>query len=124
GEPDEAALRVHAGHPALRHPRREAQHRRTGAAADIKNLLMRLRGDRGGEQHRIDRRPRTVGRLAQNDAAAKQAVLGYRLLRRTRNAHRSSFSAAASSAAARLWSRVATIRRRGMAPMLPSTRLV
>ena len=59
GEADEIALHFEPDDPALRHPRRQAQHRRPGAAADIENKLMRLGRHRGGEKHRIDRDARS-----------------------------------------------------------------
>ena len=45
----------------VRHPRRQAQHRRAGAAADIEHQLMGLGRHRGGEENRVDRDPIAFG---------------------------------------------------------------
>ena len=59
----------------MRHSRSEAQHCSAGAATDIENELMRLRRDRGGEEHRIDGDAVSCRRLFQANAAAEQTVL-------------------------------------------------
>ena len=87
GEPHEIALELDPDDTALRHPRRKAEHRRADTAAGIENLLVGCGGNRGGEKHRVDRGARALGRLAQADAPAEQAVLGDRsagIRRRTR----------------------------------------
>ena len=76
GELDEVALHFEPDDARLRHARRQAQHRRPGAATDIENGLVRRGRDRRGENNRIDRHPISGSRLPQPDATAEQAVLG------------------------------------------------
>ena len=123
GEPHQVALHFEPDDADMRHPRRQAQHRRPDAAADIEHQLMRLGRHRGSEKDRVDGDPIAVHRLAQPDPAAEQAILGEGRLGGG-FAHLASSPAASSTARARPKSRSATISRRGIAPMLPSTRLV
>ena len=68
--------RFDAGDAAAGNAHGEAKRRGAGAAAEIEHGLAGLRGDRGGEQHRIDRRAVALRRLHQPDPAAEQRVVG------------------------------------------------
>ena len=75
-QPDEVALHFEADEARMRHARGEAQHRSARPATDVEHQLMRFRRDRGGEEHRIDRDAVSGCGLLQENAAAKQSVLG------------------------------------------------
>ena len=101
GQPDQIALHFEPDDAHMRHPRRQAQHRRPGAAADIEHQLMRLGRHRGGEKDRVDRDPVAILRLAQADPAAEQAILGEGRLCCARFAHLAPSPAASRRARAR-----------------------
>jgi hypothetical protein len=75
-QPDEIALHFEAHEARMRHARGEAQHRCARPAADIEHQLMRFRGNRGGEEYRIDCDAVSRRRLLQANAAAEETVLG------------------------------------------------
>jgi hypothetical protein len=75
-ESNEFALHLEPDDAAMRHPRRQAKHRRAWTTADIEDQLMWLGGHRGGEKHRIDRGPITIRRLPQANPAAQETVFG------------------------------------------------
>ena len=58
------------------HARGETEQGRAGSAAGVEDLLTRLRGNGGGEQHGIDRDAIAAGGLADVHTAAQQAVVG------------------------------------------------
>ena len=89
GQPHQVALHFEADDAALRHARREAQHRRAAAAADVEHQLPRFGRHRGGEKDRIDRDAGAVRAAAGAGRARRAAVLGETARRR-----RSSLSAA------------------------------
>ena len=101
GQPDQIALHFEPDDAHMRHPRRQAQHRRAGAAADVEHQLMRLGRHRGSEKDRVDRDPVAVLRLAQAHPAAEQAILGEGRLCCARFAHLAPSPAASSRARAR-----------------------
>ncbi len=85
---------------------------------------MRLGRHRGGEEHRVDRDAIAFGRLTQADASAEQAIFAKgRVGSGRRAAHRAS-SPAGGNAQARARVTIHPCKRRGIASMLPSTRLV
>ncbi len=63
GEPHEIALHFEPYDTALRYPRGQAQHRGSGAAADIEDQLMRLGRHCRGKKNRVDCDTITFGRL-------------------------------------------------------------
>ena len=124
GDADQLALHLEPDDAALRHPRREAQHRRAGAAAEIEHRMRRLRRHGGGEEDRVDRGPRPVRRLAQPDPPAEQVVLGERAPSCGPRSSQPRFGLGDQRRGRVGGRRSATISRRWIAPMLPSTRLV
>src|SRR5579872_1563678 len=93
----------------------EAETRRADAATEIEDgfLLFLSRRHRGREKHRIDRHAITLWELAQLHLPAQQGI----------GTHLPS-SISSSKARAAWWSASATMRRRGIAPILPSSTLV
>src|SRR5262249_53496662 len=120
-EPHQLALALDADDAHRRKAHGEAQRSGAAAAADIEHPLARLCRDRRRQQHRVDRDTVALLRLAEPQAAAEQPVLARRC---GGDAGHAAPSAAASKRRARSKSLSSTIRRRGMAPMLPSMMLV
>ena len=116
-----AAARCNSS-PTIRQPGTRAARHRLAApvpAAGVEHALPCPRRHRGGEQHRVDRHPIAVRRLAEAHPAAEQVV------RRSARSATARALARPARALARALSRrsSSTIRRRGIAPMLPSTPL-